>query len=88
MTDRQKRIEELRKKAILDRVKREAYEVTPQIYAAFAIVLDKWEFGAPDIAEIFAETQEIWEKYADDPHTMCERALEITGIDVRTGGRS
>ena len=83
MTSKQQYIEKMRKKAVIERIKSEAYQVTPQVYAAFAIVLDKWGFGAKDIADIFAETQELWETYSNNPETMCERCIELTGIDVR-----
>lgn len=59
--------------------------VTPQVYAAFAIVLSRdYDWPTEKIEELFADTQEVWAEslgYLDE--NICETCLRETGIEVR-----
>lgn len=80
MTNRQKKIEELKRQAILKKTKREVYQVTPEIYAAFALCLDGRGWTFEQIEELFAETQKLWTDMLGDGDDMCKICEEVTGI--------
>lgn len=57
MNDRQRYIEKVKQKARIEKVRVETYQVTPNIYSAFAICLHKRGWNYDQISELFAETQ-------------------------------
>ena len=61
-------------------------QITPNIYAAFALVLTRNHGWEPDeIAVLFAETQALWADSLDDGRDMPKICLDEVGIDVRAG---
>ena len=63
-------------------------DTVPQIYASVALAL--WNtLGGSDVEKqeaiesIFAESQEIWQKCADNNEDMIQMCEEVTGFDVR-----
>lgn len=82
MTDRQRYIEKVKQKARIEKVRVETYQVTPNIYAAFAICLHKKGWTYDQISNLFAETQFEWGMNLDQGINMVERCFNITGIDV------
>lgn len=71
--------------AALDYLYKRVDQITPSVYAAFAIALDARGWSAEQIAELFAETQEIWAESKNYSEDIVEICSERTGIEVRAG---
>lgn len=64
-------------------VKKASDEITPQIYAAFAIALHReCGWGYTRICRVFAESQKVWEEFSGRGKEMMDLCEKETGITV------
>ena len=64
-------------------VEKASNEITPQIYAAFAIALHReCGWGFMRISRVFAESQKIWEEFSGRGREMMDLCEKETGITV------
>lgn len=61
-------------------LKRYLDTVVPQIYSAFVIALNRRGVDDEAIAEVFAETQELWTEAANNGTNIVKYAYDLTGI--------
>lgn len=60
-------------------------QITPNVYAAFALALSERGWSTEDISELFAQTQVIWQDALTDGRDMVQICSDELDIDVRSG---
>lgn len=63
-------------------------QITPNIYAAFALTLSDEKYGwtAEQITDLFADTQRLWLDSMSDGRNMAQICSDLLDIDVIAGG--
>ena len=69
----------------IDYLYRKVDQITPQVYAAFAVVLTERGWEPEEIAKLFAETQTAWAESGERDVDIVTYCSETLGIEVRAG---
>lgn len=87
MTPKQRKVEMLKNRYKMQKTSKEIYQVTPEIYAAFAIALHKRGWDYDKIDSLFDDTQQIWNEYVQNGTSdhMASDCKKLTGIDIMGG---
>lgn len=87
MTNKQKKIEQLKAVYRQAKTKKEIYQVVPEVYSAFAIALHNRGWDYDKIDSLFDDTQQIWNEYVQNGTSdhMASDCKKLTGIDIMGG---
>lgn len=66
------------------RLDRKIQELTPNIYASFALALHRrWGWGAKRIGDLFNEVAAIWSRGVNESHNLLKECEDETGIIIQ-----
>lgn len=66
------------------RLDRKIQELTPNIYASFALALHRrWGWGEKRISDLFEEVAAIWSDSVNNPHNLIKECENETGIIIQ-----
>lgn len=64
---------------------KQTQEITPAIYASFALALYRRGWRYKRINDLFMETQDIWKENSGSLTDFLKEVYEQTGIELRNG---